>query len=400
MNLGDFVDDLTDAGGEILDAVRREDYADLSRSISSTVTEAVEGLRREAETMKAGTRDPRNGSPTGRGYGDVRSGSGVYGSRPRERTRARGKQPDPFMRRAVSKQTGLAEEIVGGLAVFMGASVLLFFGAASLVFGGSALPSAIVGGAIIAGGIYGIVKGGKKNKLVKQFYEYGRIIGPAEYFSIDQLAKECGQSREDVLENLKAMEEAGMLPRVWYDQGRTTLILTEELYRQYQDAERGRTEREALARAEDAGMEGISEDVRRILEEGRAYRRTIHRCNEEIPDAEMTAKLHRLEEIMDKIFEQVRQKPETAGRLRRLMSYYLPTTTKLLTAYIELDKQPEAGENITKTKQEIEEALDTINDAFEALLDTMFQDMAWDISSDISVMKTMMSQDGLVGDES
>ena len=69
-------------------------------------------------------------------------------------------------------------------------------------------------------------------------------------------------------------------------------------------------------------------------------------------------------------------------------------------AYIELDKQPEAGENITKTKREIEEALDTINDAFEALLDTLFQDMAWDISSDISVMKTMMSQDGLVEEES
>ena len=28
----------------------------------------------------------------------------------------------------------------------------------------------------------------------------------------------------------------------------------------------------------------------------------------------------------------------------------------------------------------------------------MFQDMAWDISSDISVMKTMMAQDGLTSE--
>jgi hypothetical protein len=80
------------------------------------------------------------------------------------------------------------------------------------------------------------------------------------------------------------------------------------------------------------------------------------------------------------------------------MVYYLPTTMKLLQAYIELDKQPLAGENIISTKQEIKEALGTINTAFENLLDSLFQDMAWDISSDISVMKTMMAQDGLTGE--
>ena len=39
--------------------------------------------------------------------------------------------------------------------------------------------------------------------------------------------------------------------------------------------------------------------------------------------------------------------------------------------------------------------MDTINNAFENLLDSLFEDVAWDISSDISVMKMMMEQDGL-----
>ena len=42
--------------------------------------------------------------------------------------------------------------------------------------------------------------------------------------------------------------------------------------------------------------------------------------------------------------------------------------------------------------------MDTINEAFANLLDSLFQDLAWDISSDISVMKTMMAQDGLTED--
>jgi hypothetical protein len=77
------------------------------------------------------------------------------------------------------------------------------------------------------------------------------------------------------------------------------------------------------------------------------------------------------------------------------MVYYLPTTMKLLQAYIELDRQPSAGENIVTTKQEIREALGTINIAFENLLDGLFQDMAWDISSDISAFATP-SKDSII----
>ena len=42
-----------------------------------------------------------------------------------------------------------------------------------------------------------------------------------------------------------------------------------------------------------------------------------------------------------------------------------------------------------------DDTLDVINQAFEKLLDSMFEDMNWDIRSDINVMKTMMAQDGL-----
>ena len=61
-----------------------------------------------------------------------------------------------------------------------------------------------------------------------------------------------------------------------------------------------------------------------------------------------------------------------------------------------MDAQPVGGQNIRKTKKEIEDSLDTINTAFENLLDSFFQDTAWDIASDISVLHTMMAQDGLM----
>lgn len=78
-----------------------------------------------------------------------------------------------------------------------------------------------------------------------------------------------------------------------------------------------------------------------------------------------------------------------------MMSYYLPTTKKLLDAYCELDEQPVPGENIETTKQEIAATLDTLNNAFAKLLDDLFEEKAWDISSDISVLNTMLAQEGL-----
>lgn len=42
--------------------------------------------------------------------------------------------------------------------------------------------------------------------------------------------------------------------------------------------------------------------------------------------------------------------------------------------------------------------MDVINEAFEKLLDDLFQEQAWDLSSDLNVMKTMMAQDGLTED--
>ena len=118
-----------------------------------------------------------------------------------------------------------------------------------------------------------------------------------------------------------------------------------------------------------------------------------------IQGEEISSKIASMEEIIKRIFERVQQYPEMIGEIRKLMEYYLTTTIKLLKAYEELEKQPVQGENILSSKKEIEGSLDTLNIAFEKLLDRLFQDQAWDVSSDISVLKTMIAQDGLAEED-
>ena len=74
-------------------------------------------------------------------------------------------------------------------------------------------------------------------------------------------------------------------------------------------------------------------------------------------------------------------------------------TIKLISSYIELSEQSIQGENIKNAKKEIEESIDLINKAFENLLNDLFEEVAMDISTDISALKTLFTQDGLTEEE-
>ena len=121
----------------------------------------------------------------------------------------------------------------------------------------------------------------------------------------------------------------------------------------------------------------------------------IRKSNDAIPGEEISAKIYHMEMLVDRIFDRVEQNPSSVKDIQKLMDYYLPTTMKLLEAYEELDRQPIQGENILSSKHEIENTLDTLNIAFEKLLDGLFQETAWDVSADASVLKTMLAQEGL-----
>ena len=418
------INDLYGAGEDLVeavnDAVRRNDYSGLSSSIRKTVQEVSDTIQRDvreynARNQREDIRRRNYRNTTGQGgphfydenpYRRYRSTSG-----PKYTQRTSSGQPQPaktyrtrktpFLQKLVSRTSGLGKIIGGVFGLIIGAPILL--GAlGGLIAGGitGGVVTGLLAGAIItAGSAYAVLTGKKDKELVRRYYQYAQAVGDAEYIEISKLAKMTGRTKQEVLSDIKALMDKGLLTEAWLDEKETTLILTEEVYDQYQTI-RAQSERmRAEAEKEQAADSDLPENAREIIKEGRDYIETIHRFNDEIPGVEMSDKLYRLESTMDRIVEQVRKQPESASELRKLMSYYLPTTVKLLNAYKELDKQTVNGENITKTKKEIEDALDTINSAFENLLDSMFQNMAWDVSSDISVMQTMFAQDGLTGKE-
>ena len=199
-----------------------------------------------------------------------------------------------------------------------------------------------------------------------------------------------------------------MIARGWFRQGHidnqeTCLITSNETYRQYtvtQNALEQRTQEEQKKQAEaDRLRQNTAPEVQEILDKGNDYLKKLGECNDAIPGEMISAKISRMELIVKRILERAQEHPEIVPDLKKMMSYYLPITVKLLNAYADMDKQPVQGDNIQNSKKEIEESLDTLNLAFEKLLDSIFEDTAMDVSSDISVLHTLLAQEGLTEDD-
>ena len=402
------IDELLRAGSDICDdvlhAVNMNDYSDLGRKITDRVNQVtgLSGGQKQGQNTMRTPQNPQYGRNAGPG---VRQ-TGAYQSTQshsnwnRDLSRT---QPSFFLRNRVSRLKGLGKEITGIIGTAFNGLVTL--GAVMAALSGTLpIAGAIIFGALTAGSVVLMRAGSKERTLTDKYYRYGRELGSAEYFSVREMADKVGITEEQLHDEIAEMIKKGYLPQAKFDSAEKTVILSNEAYHQYLMAEEGRKMREAEEQVRqdelkqrESRLESTpaGRDAAEVLRQGSAYLQRVRELNEAIPDEEMSGKLFRLEEIMNRIFEQVEKQPESAQSLRRFMDYYLPTTEKLLKAYVDLDKQPEVGENITKPKQQIEEAMDTINDAFEKLLDSLFEDVAWDISSDINVMKTMMAQDGL-----
>ena len=266
------------------------------------------------------------------------------------------------------------------------------------------LPMGIIDVFLVASVALGI-KGSRQEGLAKRFRRYQQVIGERTFCLIEELSAAIGKKPKFVQKDLRKMIRDGFFPQGYLDKKETCLITDQQTYQQYLQTEKAYEVRaqEAQADGRKAGAQQASastaaphgSEYQELLAEGQSYIRHIHICNDKIEDPVISEKLDRMEMIVTRIFTEAGRNPDIADDLKKMMSYYLPTTKKLLDAYCELDEQPVPGENIETTKQEIAATLDTLNNAFAKLLDDLFEEKAWDISSDISVLNTMHAQEGL-----
>ena len=305
-------------------------------------------------------------------------------------------------------------KIVGAiLKISFGGNLFLLFSMALIngVHSGQALQDpavAVVLLALIAGGAWMAYSGISTVRMVSRFKVYRRILGQKTQCPLEKLARGVRKNEQFVRKDVWKMIRKGLFLEGHMDREETCLITSNETYRYFEESRLQLEEqqrRNVAEKAQEAAAEAREASVHRdprvqeVLDRGNAFIAEIRRCNDDIPGEEISNKISHMELIVRQIFERAEAHPEIVPDLKKLMDFYLPMTVKLLNAYADMDAQPIQGETIEGSKREIEATMDTLNAAFEKLLDSVFKDTALDVSSDISVLNTLLAQEGLAEDE-
>lgn len=132
-----------------------------------------------------------------------------------------------------------------------------------------------------------------------------------------------------------------------------------------------------------------------LIEQGRQKLDSLSAANVAIPDESISKNLDDMVAAGEEIFRVLERDTSQAQAVRRFMNYYLPTAEKLVSNYRLMMDTSNPGENIASAMRSIESSLSMIAAAFQKQLDNLYKDRALDVETDIQVMETMLSGDGL-----
>lgn len=245
-----------------------------------------------------------------------------------------------------------------------------------------------------------LIRGITLRKRVKRFKKYVRFIDDNNYFLINDLAKFAREKESFVVKDLSKMIDLGMFLEGHIDEEKTYFMLNDEVYNDYLNLKNQQIAKEIDNEKLNEEIENLEKDeIESTIKIGRNYIEQIKNIKNELYKEEIAVKLDKLGNISNQILVQVEKNPNKIQEVNKFINHYLPITIKLINSYKDINNQSVQGENIENAKLEIEKSIDLINSAFENLLDDLYEDVVLDISTDISVLKTLFKQEGLTEDD-
>ena len=235
----------------------------------------------------------------------------------------------------------------------------------------------------LAGGGIMFGRGRYLANMTRRSQRYIVAIGNVDAMPLDEIAKRVNRKPAQAVKELQKLIDKGYL-------GEDAYI----------DRERGYFLRFGATLDQEPIPQPVEEEVpfgppEADGEEGyAAVLQNIRRANQRIADPELSRKIDRIEQVTERIFKEVEEHPEKRERIHTFFDYYLPTTQKLLDAYVDFEATGVEGANLRQAKARIEQTMDAIVEGFERQLDHLYSSDAMDVVTDIKVMEAMLNRDG------
>ena len=384
--------------GAVEDALRTGNFRDLGDAVTGTVkdvsakvgqavSDGMKGTQNYTEQWENATRERKRAQAERE-------------RKEREKIAAAARLQAPFVK--IGSISGTLYQVFGGIGTgVMAILSRVFLGVGLGVSDFPMVPFLIF--FVLFLGFIGMINVGCKQKIrLKRAKKYLELSGHNHYINLENLALHTGKKVKFVLKDVKKMLDRGFFPEGHLDVQETCLMLDNKIYKEYLDLEKQRKIQEREQKAQELKdslkpqeKPSDTNELEEVIAQGQDCIRKLRDMNDNIPGEEISAKLFRLENLLKEIFDGLREHPEQLPQMKKFMNYYLPTTLKLVSAYEQFDDMSAQGEDILEAKAEIEKTLDSINSAFEELLNRMFQSTAFDVTTDAQVLQTMLAKEGL-----
>jgi len=89
----------------------------------------------------------------------------------------------------------------------------------------------------------------------------------------------------------------------------------------------------------------------------------------------------------------VEEEPEKEPQVRGFLDYYLPTTKKLLEAYVSFEATGLDTGRLAEAQERIAAAMAQLEQGYEHQLEALYQADTMDIETEIRVLETMLRRD-------
>lgn len=237
-----------------------------------------------------------------------------------------------------------------------------------------------------------IIKYSRRNLFSKRFSKLYELLKHRRIILTDDLCYYSGIPEKSIITTLKKAIKLKLIPQGHFTKDGLALIVSDELFIDYID---NQLQFEQYIRNELLERERVAErsdEIEAVLNAGQEHIETIREYNRKIADKEMTRKLTDIENLVSNIFLELDMHPNQLNRLKTFLNYFLPTTEKLLEAYVQIDNNFIKSRRMASTKKEIEESLNAIIVAFGNLLDKFYEEERLDLTTDIETMEIMMKR--------
>ena len=236
------------------------------------------------------------------------------------------------------------------------------------------LPDLLQMAALGAAGGGMLVAGCQMRSAMKRYARYLAVMGKRDAVDMEELARKLGYSRRQVEADLNRM-----IDKEYFGVG-AYLNLERGCF--FRSAEADRTHEQAKKEEgvrEQEGFFGLLRDIRE--------------ANDRIADPVLSEQIRRLEDITARIFRAAEGDSAKMARIQTFLTYYLPTTQKLLDSYAEFEAAGVEGENLRQAKENIRRTMENIVEGFAHQLDALYQADAMSVDQDIRVMEAMLRRD-------